>query len=49
MDIGSNYDATGASIDGQHICVFAMDWAETQSSPARGDVPVTLREIGPSD
>lgn len=44
QQVGSNYDATGSSIQGRHACVFRGDWAEV-TGLARTELSIELAEI----
>jgi len=42
--IGSNYDATGLSTQGRHVCVFRGNWAESIGLP-RTEIGLEIAEI----
>ena len=42
--IGSNWDPTGASVQGRHTCVFRGDWNQT-TNMGRSEAPIEFMEV----
>lgn len=42
--IGSNWDATGTSVEGRHVCVFRGDWSQV-TNIGRSEASIEFMEV----